>query len=39
MVNKIKDKKYYVPKTTSKYEISLKSVYDNIEKAKRTTNK
>ena len=37
--DKIKDKKYYVPKTTSKYEISLKSVYDNIEKAKRTTNK
>ncbi len=36
--DKIKDKKYYIPKTTSKYETSLKSVYDNIENAKRTTN-
>lgn len=32
--DKIKDRKYYIPKTTSKYEISLKSVYDNIEKNK-----
>lgn len=37
--DRIKNKKYYVPKTTSKYETSLKSVYDNIEKAKRTTSK
>lgn len=37
--DKIKDKKYYIPKTTSKYETSLKSVYDKIEKAKRTTQK
>lgn len=37
--DKIKDKKYYVPKTTSKYETSLKSVYDNIEKSKRATDK
>ena len=28
--DKIKDKKYYLPKTTSKYEESLKSVYDKI---------
>ena len=26
----IKNKKYYKPKTTSKYEMSLKSVYDKI---------
>ena len=36
--DKIKNKKYYVPKTTSKYETSLKNVYDNIENAKRTTH-
>ena len=28
--DKIKNKKYYVPKTTSKYEETLKSVYDKI---------
>jgi len=28
--DKIKDKKYYHPKTTSKYEQSLKSVYDKL---------
>lgn len=28
--DKIKDRKYYLPKTTSKYEESLKSVYDKI---------
>lgn len=28
--NQIKDRKYYLPKTTSKYEESLKSVYDKI---------
>lgn len=33
--DKIKDKKYYIPKTTSKYETSLKSVYDKIEKNKK----
>ena len=30
----IKDKKYYNPKTTSKYEESLKNVYDKINNAK-----
>ncbi len=33
--DRIKDKQYYVPKTTSKYEASLKTVYDNIERNKR----
>lgn len=28
--NQIKDRKYYLPKTTSKYEESLKNVYDKI---------
>ena len=28
----IKNRKYYIPKTTSKYEIALKSVYDKLEK-------
>ena len=28
--DKIKDRKYYHPKTTSKYEQSLKSVYDKL---------
>ena len=28
--NQIKDRKYYLPKTTSKYEESLKSVYDKL---------
>ena len=28
--DQIKDKKYYLPKTTSKYEESLKNVYDKI---------
>ena len=26
----IKDRKYYIPKTTSKYEINIKNVYDKI---------
>lgn len=30
--DKIKDRVYYVPKETSKYEKSLKDVYDNIKK-------
>ena len=30
--DKLKNRKYYQPKTTSKYEISLKSVYDKISK-------
>ena len=30
--DKIKNKKYYIPKTTSKYEIGLKSVYDKLNK-------
>lgn len=34
--DRIKNKKYYVPKTTSKYETSLKSVYDHIEEKKTT---
>ena len=28
----LKNRKYYIPKTPSKYETSLKSVYDNINK-------
>lgn len=28
--DQIKDRKYYIPKTTSKYEESLKSVYDKL---------
>lgn len=30
--DKIKNKKYYIPKTTSKYETGLKSVYDKLNK-------
>ena len=30
--DKIKNRKYYVPKTTSKYETALKNVYDKLEK-------
>ena len=30
--DKIKNKKYYIPKTTSKYETCLKSVYDKLNK-------
>ncbi|HIS90196.1 MAG TPA: replication-associated recombination protein A [Candidatus Faecisoma merdavium] len=30
--DKIKNRKYYVPKTTSKYETTLKSVYDKLNK-------
>ncbi len=30
--DKLKNRKYYQPKTTSKYEISLKSVYEKINK-------
>lgn len=32
----LKDRKYYQPKTTSKYEQSLKSVYDKIEFLQKT---
>ena len=35
--DKIKNNQYYIPKTTSKYETSLKTVYDRIEQAKKTT--
>ena len=34
----IKNKKYYIPCTTSNYEKSLKNVYDNIEKLKKEKN-
>lgn len=37
MPNNIKDKKYYIPKTTSKYENSLKTVYERIEQAKKAS--
>ena len=30
--DKIKNRKYYVPKTTSKYETTLKSIYEKLEK-------
>ena len=30
--DKIKNRKYYIPKTTSKYETALKNVYDKLEK-------
>ena len=30
--DKIKNRKYYIPKTTSKYEIALKNVYDKLNK-------
>lgn len=30
----IKDKKYYIPKETSKYEISIKKIYDKINNGK-----
>ncbi len=30
--NKLKKRKYYIPKTTSKYEIALKNIYDKITK-------
>ncbi len=33
MPDNIKDKKYYLPKTTSKYEKSLKDIYDKINKS------
>lgn len=36
--DKLKDRTYYHPKTTSKYEQSLKSVYDNIQKLKQEKN-
>ena len=31
----LKNKKYYIPKETSQYEKSLKTVYDNLEKLKK----
>jgi putative ATPase len=34
MPKNLKNRKYYQPKTTSKYETSLKQVYDNLEKLK-----
>ena len=33
--DKIKNKEYYRPKTTSKFETSLKSVYDNLKKSSK----
>ena len=33
--NKIKNRKYYIPKTTSKYETALKNVYDKLEKLQK----
>ena len=36
MPNNLKNRKYYKPKTTSKYEESLKNVYEKIEKLKET---
>ncbi len=33
--DKIKNRKYYVPKTTSKYETTLKSIYDKLEKLQK----
>ena len=32
--NNLKNKKYYIPKETSQYEKTLKTVYENIEKLK-----
>lgn len=32
--NSLKNKQYYVPKTTSSYEVQLKQIYDNINKNK-----
>jgi len=34
MPDNLKNRKYYRPKTTSKYETSLKTVYENLEKLK-----
>ena len=31
-INYIKDRKYFKPKANSKYEQSLKQVYENLEK-------
>ena len=36
--NNIKNRKYYQPKTTSKYEQSLKEVYDKINKNSKKEN-
>lgn len=36
--DQIKDRKYYLPKTTSKYEESLKSVYDKILAKQKSDN-
>ena len=36
MPDNLKNRKYYKPKTTSKYEESLKNVYEKIEKLKET---
>ena len=33
--NNIKNRKYYIPKTTSKYEIALKSVYDKLKQLQK----
>ena len=33
--DKIKNRKYYIPKTTSKYETALKNVYDKLEKLQK----
>jgi putative ATPase len=33
MPDKLKNRQYYSPKTTSKFETSLKSVYDNLKKS------
>lgn len=30
--DKIKNRKYYIPKTTSKYELALKNIYDKLNK-------
>ena len=36
--DKIKNKKYYIPKTTSKYEQGLKNVYDKINQLNKPSN-
>ena len=33
--DKIKNRKYYIPKTTSKYETTLKSIYEKLEKLQK----
>lgn len=33
--DKIKNRKYYIPKTTSKYEITLKSIYEKLEQLQK----